>query len=85
MSGLISTHSFVADHDGSFVPRQVPASPASRPKLPWTARVGSWVQAAYRRHRSRQLLAQLDGHMLKDIGVSFTEAETEANKPFWQG
>ena len=25
-----------------------------------------------------------DGHMLKDIGVSFAEAEAEANKPFWQ-
>jgi uncharacterized protein YjiS (DUF1127 family) len=46
----------------------------------------SWdnLRAAWRRYRSRQNIAQLDGHMLKDIGVSFAEAETEANKPFWR-
>jgi uncharacterized protein YjiS (DUF1127 family) len=46
----------------------------------------SWdsLRAAWRRHRSRQNIAQLDGHMLKDIGVSFAEAEAEANKPFWR-
>lgn len=93
MSGMVSTQAFVADQGGSLVPRGVPASfpqgfpatPALRPKLPWRARVGGWMRAAYRRHRSRQLLAQLDGHLLKDIGVSYTEAETEANKHFWQG
>lgn len=85
MSGMVSTHSFVADHEGTFVPRQVPASPAMRPKLPWRARVCTWMLAAYRRHRSRQLLTQMDGHLLKDIGVTYAEAEAEANKPFWQG
>ena len=93
MSGMVSNHPFVADHEGSFVPRGVPASsprgfpatPALRPKLPWPARVGGWMQGAYRRYRSRQLLAQLDGHLLKDIGVSYAEAEAEANKPFWRG
>jgi uncharacterized protein YjiS (DUF1127 family) len=46
----------------------------------------SWdgVRAAWRRYRSRQGIAQLDGHILKDIGVSFAEAEAEANKPFWR-
>ncbi len=29
-------------------------------------------------------IAQLDSHMLKDIGVSLAEAEAEANKPFWR-
>jgi uncharacterized protein YjiS (DUF1127 family) len=50
------------------------------------ARVFSWqaVAAAWRRHRSRQRISELDGHMLKDIGVSFAEAEAEANKPFWR-
>ncbi len=42
------------------------------------------IRAAWRRYRSRQRIADLDGHLLKDIGVSFAEAETEANKPFWQ-
>ena len=49
-------------------------------------RLSSWarIRAAWRRYRSRQRIAQLDGHMLKDIGVSFAEAEAEANKPFWR-
>jgi uncharacterized protein YjiS (DUF1127 family) len=42
------------------------------------------VRAAWRRYRSRPRIAQLDGHMLKDIGVTFAEAEAEANKPFWR-
>lgn len=42
------------------------------------------LRAAWRRHRSRHHIAGLDAHMLKDIGVSFAEAEAEANKPFWQ-
>ena len=28
-------------------------------------------------------MAELDARMLKDIGVSYAEAEAEANKPFW--
>ena len=40
--------------------------------------------AAWRRLRSRQRIAELDSHLLKDIGVSFAEAEAEANKPFWR-
>jgi uncharacterized protein YjiS (DUF1127 family) len=40
--------------------------------------------AVWRRFRSRQRIAELDSHMLKDIGVSFAEAEAEANKPFWR-
>jgi uncharacterized protein YjiS (DUF1127 family) len=41
------------------------------------------LRAAWRRHRSRACLADLDARALKDIGVSFAEAEAEANKPFW--
>jgi uncharacterized protein YjiS (DUF1127 family) len=50
------------------------------PRLSYRAK----IRAAWRRFRSRQRIADLDGHLLKDIGVSFAEAETEANKPFWQ-
>ncbi len=53
----------------------VPAAP--RPK--WTA-----LKAAWRRYRTRQRIGDLDGHLLKDIGVSYAEAEAEANKPFWR-
>jgi uncharacterized protein YjiS (DUF1127 family) len=53
---------------------------APSPRLSFRAR----IRAAWRRYRSRQRIADLDGHLLQDIGVSFAEAETEANKPFWQ-
>jgi uncharacterized protein YjiS (DUF1127 family) len=41
------------------------------------------LQKWRRRRRSRVLLSQLDGHMLRDIGLSYADAEHEANKPFW--
>lgn len=36
------------------------------------------------RHRSRRALAQLDDHMLADIGLSRSKIEEEIEKPFWQ-
>lgn len=41
------------------------------------------IREALRRRRSRQAITDLDARMLKDIGVSYAEAEFEANKPFW--
>jgi uncharacterized protein YjiS (DUF1127 family) len=39
-----------------------------------------WAErAAERRH-----LAQLDDHLLNDIGLNRAEIETVANKPFWR-
>jgi uncharacterized protein YjiS (DUF1127 family) len=40
-------------------------------------------RSAWRRQRARRCLAGLDAHALKDIGVSYADAEVEANKPFW--
>ena len=42
------------------------------------------LQTALRRQRSRGRLVELDAHALKDIGVTFADAEAEANKPFWR-
>ncbi len=42
------------------------------------------LYAAWRRHATRQHICDLDAHALKDIGVSYAEAEAEANKPFWR-
>ena len=36
------------------------------------------------RHRSRQLLACMDARALRDIGLTYADAEEEANKPFWR-
>jgi uncharacterized protein YjiS (DUF1127 family) len=41
--------------------------------------------AAWRvRGRSRRLLAQLDDHMLRDIGIDPAQAWRETGKWFWQ-
>jgi len=42
------------------------------------------LRAAWQRQRSRHRLARLDAHALRDIGVTYAEAEAEANKPFWR-
>jgi uncharacterized protein YjiS (DUF1127 family) len=36
------------------------------------------------RARGRQQLRTLDDHLLRDIGLTRLQAETEANKPFWR-
>ena len=36
------------------------------------------------RRRSRRSLARLDGHMLRDIGLGASTAQTECQKPFWR-
>jgi uncharacterized protein YjiS (DUF1127 family) len=38
----------------------------------------------WHRHRSRQLLAEMDARMRHDIGVSRIDAREEARKWFWQ-
>ena len=42
-----------------------------------------WLREWRRRGRSRTSLSELNDRMLKDIGVTYAEAEHEANKPFW--
>lgn len=39
-----------------------------------------WRRLAY----ERRLLASLDDRMLRDIGVSRSDAEAESGKPFWR-
>jgi len=43
----------------------------------------AWLREWRRRRRSRASLSRLDDRMLRDIGVTYAEAEREANKPFW--
>jgi uncharacterized protein YjiS (DUF1127 family) len=42
------------------------------------------LRAAWRRHHSRQQIAELNSYLLKDIGITHADAEFEANKPFWR-
>jgi uncharacterized protein YjiS (DUF1127 family) len=43
------------------------------------ALVARWLH----RGRSRRALASLDDHLLRDIGLTATEARRESEKPFW--
>lgn len=38
-----------------------------------------------RRARERRMLAEMSPHMLKDLGVTRSDASAELQKPFWQG
>jgi uncharacterized protein YjiS (DUF1127 family) len=42
--------------------------------------VDDWMS----RSRQRRALAQLDAHLLRDIGVTAYDAAHEAAKPFWK-
>lgn len=58
----------------------------STPEAVGSSQPSLWDQlrAAWRRRQSRQRIAGLNSYLLKDIGVSFVDAEFEANKPFWR-
>ncbi len=43
----------------------------------------SRITHAFDVHRSRARLAQLDAHLLADIGLDRGAAEAEANRPIW--
>lgn len=55
-------------------PRRRPAATDSL----WRV-IALWIA----RRRQRQELADLDEHLLKDIGLTRAEARHEAAKPFW--
>ncbi len=42
-----------------------------------------WLLARVALLHQRRQLAQLEPHMLEDIGVTEGEAQTEAKRPFW--
>ncbi len=85
MSGSFLTHHFVIPPPAR--PGRPSRAVAQRLGPPRPA-LGTLLERAeiyWRRYRSRMVLARLDGDQLRDIGVTFAEAEHEANKPFWRG
>ena len=54
-------------------------TPQPRSRLPFLARLLRILALA----RSRRTLAQLDDHLLGDIGLCRAEAEAEASRPLW--
>ncbi len=49
----------------------------------WTIAAISTVALWVERGRSRRVLATLDDHQLRDIGISRADALLEGAKPFW--
>jgi uncharacterized protein YjiS (DUF1127 family) len=50
----------------------------------WTRRTAATIGEWRRRHRERHQLLALDDRMLKDIGITRTDALFLGNKPFWK-
>ncbi len=72
-----------------------PGPPASRGWTPEFARpdvpaprarrsLRAFLRRIRLRYQSRTELTRMNAHMLRDIGMTFAEAEREANKPFWR-
>ena len=53
---------------------------------PWASagRAVEMLLTWFERARQRQHLGQLSDHMLKDIGLSRIDVESEVAKPFWR-
>jgi uncharacterized protein YjiS (DUF1127 family) len=47
--------------------------------------LAGWIRAAATRWTQRRMLEELGDRDLRDIGISRSEAITEARKPFWRG
>ena len=50
----------------------------------WFADLSPGVSRLWHKRRERQRLAELDDHLLADIGVSREQAEQESRKWFWE-
>lgn len=61
----------------------IASAPASAPRLLLTvlAAVGTWGE----RRRQRRALSELNGHLLRDVGLSTADVWRETRKPFWRG
>lgn len=58
--------------------RKAPRAEAAQP--PWLAAViGIWLDRA----RQRRALAELNDHLLRDVGLAADAARRETSKPFW--
>ena len=60
---------------------EVRLSPVAQIALKVAVAVTVWSQRA----RTRKALAQLDDHILRDIGLDRRQAFTESRRMFWQG
>ena len=67
--------------DGSAAASPAPRSAVRPLTLPrWLRVIGGWIE----RSRQRHALEDLDDWLLKDIGITRSEAGREIAKPFWR-
>jgi uncharacterized protein YjiS (DUF1127 family) len=59
------------------------AMPGPR-RLPSSNSLTVWPRALIARWRERRILEEMDDRMLRDIGISRSQALAEAAKPFWR-
>ena len=50
----------------------------------WAARAGRAVLEALMRAQQRRVLAELDDHLLRDIGLTREQVAAEFEKPLWR-
>lgn len=72
-------------HDPQMLRHPAVGLPAPRLGLGYLTRqvirvVDRWIE----RSRQRRALADLNDHLLKDIGITRSEAACEIQKPFWR-
>ena len=82
----MTTLRFTIDAHRTASPAWAPAPAARRDTPPPSRyqRLLGVLKTAWHRHRSREILAQMDDFALRDIGLTRTDAHYEANKPFWR-
>ncbi|MDQ7249132.1 DUF1127 domain-containing protein [Dongia sedimenti] len=51
----------------------------------WSLRTGDTLLLWLERYRQRRALGGLSDHMLKDLGLSRSDAGRETDKRFWEG
>lgn len=66
------------------MPRTLTQSLPIVPRTSLVRRLAEALTGAVERRHDRTLLARLDDHLLRDIGLSPDDARTECAKPFWR-
>ncbi len=75
---LLSTSEVIDDHASAL---SAPQSYVRRMTYQrWLRVIAVWIE----RSRQRRALADLDDHLLDDIGITRSEAAREIAKPFWR-
>lgn len=65
--------------------RHAAASRLAAALAAWPQRAGDTLLLWLERYRQRRALGALSDHMLKDLGLSRSDAGREGGKRFWEG